>query len=174
MRSRTKVVLATTAVVILSVATVVPALTQSTVKVGTALPPGARFTTAAAAFAPLDAKALVPPNVLDALPLPRGSVPTVLRNLDQGKGVFDRSVTFRTMMPYQTLSKAYPVAFHRDGWVVLSVSRPHSGSGVEVLAKKAGADGFYWEAGAVIPQPGTPGASSPARFTLRLFQVQEA
>lgn len=172
MRSRTKLVLGSVAVVVLSVATVVPALDQPTVRVSGHLPAGVRLTTAAAAFAPLDARALVPPDVLDALPLPRGSVATARRNIDQGKGVFDRSVTFASTLTYATLAKLYPVAFHEKGWAVISVTRPHGRQGVEVLAKKAGSDGFYWEAGAVVPRPAQ--TQKRATFTLRLFQVQEA
>ena len=165
-------ILGSAAVVLISVATVVPALNQPTVKVSGRLPAGVRLTTAAAAFAPLEARALVPPDVLDSLPLPRSSVVTSRRNIDQGKGVFDRSVTFSTTLPYGTVAKLYPVAFHERGWAVISVTRPHGHQGVEVLAKKAGSDGFYWEAGAVVPMPApTQGRTS---FTLRLFQVQEA
>ena len=65
----------------------------------------------------------------------------------------------------------------KQGWQIFSTGpADHEPGGLEVLGKKAGSDGFYWEMGAVI-SPTTFGAGAPATgatsFTLELFQVQD-
>ena len=62
----------------------------------------------------------------------------------------------------------------KQAWQIFSTGpAEHVAGGLEVLAKKAGADGFYWELGAVI-SPTTFGGNAPAAgstsFTLELVQ----
>lgn len=78
-------------------------------------------------------------------------------------------------------SQGAVVAFYRaelpvQGWKIVSVGPvQNQPQAVEVLGQKAGADGWYWEIGAVVEPTTFPSSSAPAtaestRFTLRLFQ----
>ena len=62
----------------------------------------------------------------------------------------------------------------KQGWQIFSTGpADHDPGGFDILGKKAGSDGFFWEMGAVV-QPTTFGAGAPAggttAFTVRLFQ----
>jgi hypothetical protein len=62
----------------------------------------------------------------------------------------------------------------KQGWQIFSTGpADHHPGSLEVLAKKAGSDGFYWQMGAVIGAT-TFGADAPAAgstsFTIELFQ----
>ena len=66
----------------------------------------------------------------------------------------------------------------KQGWQIISTGpADHVTGGLEVLGKKAGSDGFYWELGAVI-SPTSFGAGAPAAgatsFSLVLFQEPDA
>ena len=62
----------------------------------------------------------------------------------------------------------------KQGWQIFSTGpADHDPGGLEVLGKKAGSDGFFWEMGAVV-SPTTFGAGAPAGghhvLHRRLFQ----
>jgi hypothetical protein len=117
-----------------------------------------------------------------AVGTPAGRAGSVASGASVGGGQYDRQVVGSV-----DASQAAVIGFFRGelsakGWDVFStgpaVDRPGT---VEVLGKKAGDDGWYWEIGALVApttfgNPGAPTASLPAgaeatRFTLRLFQV---
>ena len=62
----------------------------------------------------------------------------------------------------------------KQGWQIFGTGpADHNPGALEVLGKKAGSDGFFWEMGAVISAT-TFGAGAPAggttSFTVGLFQ----
>jgi len=68
----------------------------------------------------------------------------------------------------------YSKVLKKQGWQIISTGpADHHPGALEVLGKKAGSDGFYWEVGAVVSAT-TFGANAPAAgstsFSLELYQ----
>jgi hypothetical protein len=115
-----------------------------------------------------------PANVVGVLVVPEGA--TVVRGsaTDHSVGLYDRSLGFTTAS-----SEADVIAFYRaelpaQGWKLLSQGPPSTGTGYEVLAKIAGTDGYYWEAGVTVSPTTFAGAAQATPFTIRLFAVSDA
>ena len=172
-----------------SIGAALPAFQTPAVHANRTLPHGLSIAAGGPAFAALDGPALVPADVLDALPSLSQSTLVAWANIDQGRGAFDRAVLYRTSVPASTVLAFYQAAFARRGWTLLSTGRA-VGGGHEVLAERAGSDGAYWEAGALIHRGETvlPPAGSAVRdatgeqragpatgsdIELRLYQVPD-
>ncbi len=158
--------LAVAAILGASVATAAPAFLPSGVAVRLPAPKGIAAVSANSAFAPLNRSQVVPPVVLGSLPIPKGATPTSTKNLDQGAGYFDRSVSFTTPLANSTLYAFFPAQLQMHHWSVISLSKTAAG-GREILAKRPAPDGDYWEAAVLLPP--RPGHS----FTLVLRRLHE-
>lgn len=131
-------------------------------------------------LAPLVHGGTPPADVVDALPLPAGST-RVAAAPTRGITLFSASERFTV-----PATQAAVVAFYRSElaavhWKIVSVGPARgTANATEVLAQRAGSDGWYWEVGAVVsPTTFPPGSTASAPtgttpFTLRLFQLNDA
>jgi hypothetical protein len=119
-----------------------------------------------------------PGNIINAVAVPQGSTPTAhANNSAAAQGVYDAQITLRADQSQAALENFYKQDMKKQGWQILSTGpADHVTGGLEVLGKKAGSDGFYWELGAIIP-PTAFGAGTPAAgatsFSLELIQEQD-
>jgi hypothetical protein len=118
-----------------------------------------------------------PANILNAVSLPQGAVAISHQNNGSAAGQYDAQVEFRSDASQGALNGFYQTVMKRQGWQIFNKGpADHLPNGLEVLGKQAGADGFYWEMGAVI-SPTTFGKDAPPAgqtdFTVRLFQVPD-
>ncbi len=114
-----------------------------------------------------------PADIIGNLEVPTGSTVTGHVNTDQGQGQYDRTVSFSTRLASDQVVDVYRALLPRLGWRVLYAgpgSGRFGGRGTEVLAKLGSGDGFYWEAGVVVP-PTTPAGVTP--FSIELFELND-
>jgi hypothetical protein len=119
-----------------------------------------------------------PGNIINAVAVPQGAKPTAhANNSAAAQGVYDAQISLRADESQAALETFYKQDMKKQGWQILSTgAADHVTGGLEVLGKKAGSDGFYWELGAIIA-PTSFGAGAPAAgattFTLELIQEQD-
>jgi hypothetical protein len=119
-----------------------------------------------------------PGNIINAVSIPQGSVRTSsANNSAASQGAYDAQITLRDDQSQAALENFYKLVMKKQGWQIVSTGpADHVTGGLEVLGKKAGSDGFYWEMGAVI-SPTSFGAGTPAAgatsFSLQLLQEQD-
>jgi len=139
---------------------------------------------AAKALKPIELPGTPPANILDALVVPEGATVVSVTKNSTSTTQYDEQMRFSVHAPEAAVVDFYRVELAVKGWSTPSVGSATGLSGaVEVLAQKAGDDGWYWEAGAIVSptsfdtksvagsSKGT-GAES-TQFTLRLFQVSD-
>jgi hypothetical protein len=115
-----------------------------------------------------------PGNIINAVAIPKGARRTSFVNKSASAEQYDAQITLRADQSQAVLETFYKQDMKKQGWQVFSTgAADHVTGGFEVLGKKAGSDGFYWELGAVI-SPTSFGAGAPAAgatsFTLELDQ----
>lgn len=161
------------------------------------LPNGTSVATVPAATA---LKAIVsggqpPADILSNLVLPKGSKVTNTVNADQNMTQYSRTAYFVSGSSELSGSEAagfFRSMFKQLGWDTVydaQATNPSLGgasmgqnvTGMEILAKRGSTDGYYWEAGAVIPDQGSgdaavssSGSSSTTPFILQIFEVPDA
>ena len=115
-----------------------------------------------------------PGNIINAVSVPVGARRVSYQNNTASAQEYDAQITLRANESQAAVLTFYKLVLKKQDWQIFS-SGPadhHPGS-LEVLAKKAGSDGFYWQLGAVVSAT-TFGADSPAAgstsFTIELFQ----
>jgi hypothetical protein len=119
-----------------------------------------------------------PGNIINAVSIPEGATRTSYQNNSaEAQGAYDAQITLRADESQAVLETFYSKVMKKQGWQILSTGpADHLTGGLEVLGKKAGSDGFYWEEGAVI-SPTSFGAGTPAAgatsFTIELQQEQD-
>ncbi len=113
-----------------------------------------------------------PSDVLAALPVPEGSVAAPLVDKDAGGSTYDRSVSYRTTATYQQVVAFYLYSLAARKWTVQGDVQATGISGEQIISRHSGSDGFYWEAGITVYRP-RAAASSPTRFAIRLYQVDD-
>jgi hypothetical protein len=119
-----------------------------------------------------------PGNIINAASIPEGSTRTSFTNTSAAsQGAYDAQITLRDNQSQAALENFYRLVMKKQGWQIVSTGpADHVTGGLEVLGKKAGSDGFYWEMGAVI-SPTSFGAGTPSTgatsFSLELIQVQD-
>jgi len=119
-----------------------------------------------------------PSNIVNAVSVPEGATRTsYANNSAAAQGAYDAQITLRADASQAVLENFYQKVMKKQGWQILSTGpADHVAGGLEVLGKKAGSDGFYWEMGAVI-SPTSFGAGAPAAgatsFSLELLQEQD-
>ncbi len=119
-----------------------------------------------------------PGNIINAASIPEGSTRTSFTNNSAAsQGAYDARITLRDNESQAALENFYKLVMKKQGWQIVSTGpADHVTGGLEVLGKKAGSDGFYWEMGAVI-SPTSFGAGTPSTgatsYALELIQVQD-
>lgn len=116
-----------------------------------------------------------PPNIVHSVVFPKGtSAPTVKPNQGQPTS-FDRALVFHSPASSQALYTFFHEQMNGRGWRIFSTGAPVNAPGVEVLAQKAGNDGWYWEQGVTV-SPTTfsdHGRVQSTKVTVRLYQASE-
>ena len=115
-----------------------------------------------------------PGNIINATSIPRGATRVSYVNDTQSAQQYDAQISLKADNSQAALETFYKNVMKKQGWQIFSTGpADHDAGAFEVLGKKAGSDGFFWEMGAVI-SPTTFGAGAPAggttAFTVRLFQ----
>jgi hypothetical protein len=115
-----------------------------------------------------------PGNIVNAVAIPVGSRRTAYVNNSASAGAYDAQITLSSDDSQAALETFYTKDMKKQGWQIFSTGpADHHPGALEVLAKKAGSDGFYWEMGAVVSAT-TFGPSAPAAgvtsFSLELDQ----
>jgi hypothetical protein len=128
---------------------------------------------------PLISSGEPPDDIVNAVVLPAGSeAGAVIDNTLSAQG-YDEQRLFTVGSPEQKIITFYEVELPALGWHVESKGNARDQPGFEVLAQRAGSDGYYWEIGAVV-SPTTFPSSGPAQktgltqFEIRLFQVSDS
>jgi hypothetical protein len=119
-----------------------------------------------------------PGNIINSVAVPSGARLTGhANNTASAQGVYDAQINLRADESQAVLETFYKQDMKKQGWQIISTGpADHVTGGLEVLGKKAGSDGFYWELGAII-SPTSFGAGTPAAgatsFSLELIQEQD-
>jgi hypothetical protein len=122
-----------------------------------------------------------PSDVLGALVVPQGARIGSTTTEDAGVDQYDRSISFQLSTTSGELVKFYQTELKRARWSMLGTYQV-AGQGTEVLAQRAGSDGYEWEVGvsvkpvnpAISPSLAGDGQTSATmRLTLRLFEVPD-
>lgn len=124
--------------------------------------PGLPARPAAADFAPLDRRLVVPEAVMQSLEVPAGSTVSFREDLDRGNGGFDREVGYHLAEPPGAVQRFFPPELARRGWKVIAPGPD------PILGERIGDNGFMWEVGVTI----SPGAGG-TNFTVRLEQLEQ-
>jgi hypothetical protein len=118
-----------------------------------------------------------PGNILNSVSIPLGATVTSHQNNSAAADQFDAQIELRSTDTQGALENFYQHDMKVQGWQIFEVgAADHDPGAIEVLGKKAGSDGFYWEMGAVMsatsfgPNDPPTGATT---FTVRLFQVPD-
>ncbi len=120
----------------------------------------------------------VPPaNIVTSVYVPEGSQSLGHQNLDHSMGVFNRLVFFEARLSPISLLEFARSSLRNHGWSILGSYLVPRSPLSEILAKKAGTDGNYWEVSyaTVLPHLGSPGPShttSSNENVLTKFQIQ--
>jgi hypothetical protein len=118
-----------------------------------------------------------PSNILNAVSIPVGAQRISHQNNSGSADQFDAQIQLATDSSQAAVQQFYLKDMKAQGWQVFDIGpADHNPGAVEVLGKKAGTDGFYWEMGAVTSAT-TFGPHAPprgeTRFIVRLFQVPD-
>jgi hypothetical protein len=115
-----------------------------------------------------------PGNVINAVSIPVGATRVSYANNSAAAQQYDAQIKLTANQSQGALDKFFSKAMKKQGWQIFDKGpADHDPGSLEVLGKKAGSDGFFWEMGAVVSAT-TFGAHGPAggttSFTVRLFQ----
>jgi hypothetical protein len=115
-----------------------------------------------------------PGNIVNAVAVPVGARRTAFVNNTDSAQEYDAQITLRTNTSQAAVETFYRQDMKKQGWQIFSTGpADHHPGALEVLGKKAGSDGFYWEMGAVVSATTFGGNAPPAgatSFTLELIQ----
>lgn len=132
---------------------------------------------AAGALRPIRQAGTPPADIVDTLAVPVGAT-VVGHTPSTGITLYDARERFTVRGSQQSVLAFYRSELAAMKWKVTNVGparRPADAT--EVLAQKAGSDGWYWEVGVVVapttfgPDAGPAGTTA---FVLRLFEVNDA
>ena len=109
-----------------------------------------------------------PGNIINAVSVPEGATRTSHQNNSAAAQEYDAQITLRIDQSQAAVENFYKLDMKKQGWQVFSTGpATHVAGGLEVLGKKAGSDGFYWEMGTIISPTsfgsGRPGGRAPPR-----------
>lgn len=112
------------------------------------------------------------PDILNSVVIP--SPATSLGSVPTGGSATSFDAAFRYTSPASqgSLYSFFSVEMKAHGWKIFSVGKPVSSKGIEILAQKAGSDGWYWEQGVVIqPTVFSSTGTQSTTFKVRLYQA---
>ncbi len=137
--------------------------------------PVLRGTDSATIFKPLEHAGEPPTDILSQLPVPVAASVLGHQNHDRGNGVYDRELDLRVDASYAQVVEFYQTALVSHHWVIISQGPPRTGTGRQLLARRASSDGFYWEVAATVrPPDASPGTSTTGTpLQLRLLEAEE-
>jgi hypothetical protein len=116
-----------------------------------------------------------PGNIINAVSVPVGASRTSSENnTAAGQGDYSAQITLSVDQSQTAVENFYKKDMKKQGWQISSTGpADHHPGSLEVLAKKAGSDGFYWEMDAVV-SPTTFGPKAPpagaTSFSIELYQ----
>jgi hypothetical protein len=130
-------------------------------------------------LAPLIADGEPPDDILNAVVLPEGSVPGAVVDNTFSAQSYDEQRLFTFYAPQQKIITFFEVELKAQGWQIQSTGYAKDQPGYQVLAQRAGSDGYYWEIGAVVtdttfPSSGPGAKSGLTHFEVRLLQVSDS
>ncbi len=145
---KTKYVLYTTALVAMSLGTVlsVPAVSSRNPHIEIPAP----YKSALGYFAPLVTNnTSVPQNVLKALYVPSYCTLNAQINYDRGSGTFDRAIVLSTTYTQRQINNFFIATLRHFGWSIIQATKTNGE--LQIFANIAGSDGHYWEVGIKSP-----------------------
>jgi hypothetical protein len=86
-----------------------------------------------------------PANIVSSIYIPVGAKLVGHHNFDHSMGVFNRQVTYETPQPPGNILDFAKAVLLKKGWSIQGQYRVPNSGDTEILAKKAGSDGNYWE-----------------------------
>jgi hypothetical protein len=115
-----------------------------------------------------------PGNIINAVSIPDGAVRVSYVNNSAAAQQYDAQIQLKDSHSQTAVEMFYVKAMKNQGWEIFGTGpADHHPGALEVLGKKAGSDGFFWEMGAMV-SPTTFGTQAPpggsTSFTVRLFQ----
>jgi hypothetical protein len=115
-----------------------------------------------------------PGNIINAVSVPVGATRVSFVNHSAAAQQYDAQIVLKANQSQGAVDKFFTEAMKKQGWQIFDTGpADHDPGALEVLGKKAGSDGFFWEMGSVVSAT-TFGADGPAggttSFTVRLFQ----
>jgi hypothetical protein len=118
-----------------------------------------------------------PGNIVNAVSIPVGARRVTFSNNSVAAQEYDAQITLTTAASQGAVEHFYSLDLKKQGWQVFDTGpAAHQAGALEVLAKKPGADGFYWEQGVVVSATSF-GAGAPAAgetsFSIELFQLPD-
>ncbi len=118
-----------------------------------------------------------PANILNSVSIPLGATARSHQNNSAAADQFDAQIGLMSTASQEALHSFYLADMKAQGWQIFEDGpAQHNRGAIEVLGKKAGSDGFYWEMGAVISAttfgPKAPPTGQTA-FMVRLFQIPD-
>lgn len=173
---RAQYLIVSTALLVMSVGTLMAVPTSAREDPSIKLPSSAR--NASSAFRVVTPSGAVPSNVMYALFVPKNSNLVGWHNYDRGNGPYDRSITiFMRATPKQEYA-FFKAALQQQGWKILENHSTNKAS--EILGSIGGSDGRYWEIGIRQSSPESPLRDNTSSKTLdsgitielRLLQMQ--
>ena len=115
-----------------------------------------------------------PANIVDSVVIPQEASFTGEINTGGEAASYDRSLGYSASAAEGALYSYFHTVMTAEGWKIFSISAPTGSQGVELLAQKAGDDGFYWEEGVVIhPTTFASNGAQSTSFNVRLYQAAE-
>lgn len=128
---------------------------------------------ASPALRAIDSSGQPPSNIVRSVTLPRGY--TVVGSADNSAryGLYDEQMEFRVPTTESELITYFRHEMPRLGWQISSAGPAQHQPGFEVLGKKAGDDGWYWQMGATVSPTTFQGATNVTSFTIELYQVSD-
>jgi hypothetical protein len=125
-------------------------------------------------FAPLVIAGEPVSDILDSVVVPAGAKQLAIPQVGGEATSFDNSIVFSSPASEQSLYTFFHDEMQASGWRIFSTGAPVNQSGVELLAQKAGSDGWYWEQGVIVNATTfSANGSQSTRFSVRLYQASD-
>jgi len=134
---------------------------------------------AATDLAPMISGGEPPDDIVNAIALPKGSIPGATYNNTQAAQGYDEQRLFTVDTSQQNVISFFEAELPSLGWHLQSKGPARNQNGYEVLAQRAGSDANYWQIGAVVspttfPTSGAGAKSGVTQFEIRLFQISDS
>jgi hypothetical protein len=129
-------------------------------------------TNAVPAFTHYVVNGIPPANIVNSVFVPQEAGFTGEINTGGEAASYDRRLGYSSAAAEGALYSYFHTVMTAEGWKIFSISAPTGSQGVELLAQKAGDDGFYWEQGVVIhPTTFAANGTQSTSFSVRLYQA---